>query len=99
MKLLLASGETMPEVYTDPGYSKLNSWAISTSNLSSDFIENWGWGEVVEDGIGVAYSVRKDDLRFNVCARVGMKVDTFVANLRAALLDMQSLYAAPAAKL
>jgi hypothetical protein len=30
---------------------------------------------------------------------VGMKVDTFVANLQAALLDMQNLYAAPAAKL
>jgi carnitine O-acetyltransferase len=53
MKLLKGKDEPMPALYKDPAYSKLNHWAISTSNLSSEHFANWGWGEVVEDGIGV----------------------------------------------
>ena len=50
---MVAKDEPMPTLYKDPAYSKLNRWCISTSNLSSEYFENWGWGEVVEDGIGV----------------------------------------------
>ncbi len=54
MKLMVEKGEKMPSLYADSAYGKLNHWSISTSNLSSEYFENWGWGEVCEDGIGVS---------------------------------------------
>ena len=49
----------------------------------------------------VAYSVLKNDLRFNVCALQGMKVAEFAVQLNRALVDMHALFpeAKPVAKL
>ena len=44
-------------------------WRISTSNLTLPGVSLWGWGEVVPDGIGVAYSVHRDRLHFHVCSQ------------------------------
>jgi carnitine O-acetyltransferase len=45
--------DEVPSLFKDPSFGTSKYWAISTSNLSSEFFENWGWGEVVDDGIGV----------------------------------------------
>lgn len=43
-------------------------WRISTSNLTLPGVSLWGWGEVVPDGIGVAYSVHGGELHFHLCS-------------------------------
>ncbi len=55
----------------------------------------------VPGSLQVAYSVLKNDLRFNVCALQGMRVSEFAANLKAALIDMHGLFpeTTPQAKL
>ena len=35
----------MPEIYTDPAFSRTNHWELSTSQLSSKFLDGWGYGE------------------------------------------------------
>jgi hypothetical protein len=34
--------------------------------MSSSILEGWGWGEVVTDGLGVAYNVLNDGIQVNV---------------------------------
>ena len=45
LKKLLKEGEPVPEIYTDEAFSKTNHWELSTSQLSSPFLDGWGYGE------------------------------------------------------
>ncbi len=44
-------------------------WVVSTSNLSAPIIENWGWGQVEDDGVGIAYSCLPAGFHFNLVSR------------------------------
>ena len=45
LKKLIKEGEEVPKLYTDPAYSRTNHWELSTSNLSSSWLDGWGYGE------------------------------------------------------
>lgn len=45
LKKLLKPDEKVPDIYTDPSFSKTNHWELSTSNLSSSYLDGWGYGE------------------------------------------------------
>jgi hypothetical protein len=42
---MLREGETTPAIYTDEAFGKTNHWELSTSQLSSPFVDGWGYGE------------------------------------------------------
>jgi hypothetical protein len=42
---MIREGEPIPEIYTDEAFSKTNHWYLSTSQLSSNFFDGWGYGE------------------------------------------------------
>jgi carnitine O-acetyltransferase len=44
---MLREGETTPAIYTDEAFGKTNHWELSTSQLSSPFVDGWGYGEGV----------------------------------------------------
>lgn len=45
LKKLIKEGEEVPRLYTDPAYARTNHWELSTSNLSSPWLDGWGYGE------------------------------------------------------
>lgn len=45
LKKMLREGEPVPPIYTDEAFSKTNNWELSTSNLSSAYLDGWGYGE------------------------------------------------------
>lgn len=45
LKKLLKDGESMPEVFGDKVFAKSGHWELSTSQLSSNYLEGWGYGE------------------------------------------------------
>ena len=90
LRLLLKNGERAA-LFEDTSYWETCHWYISSSALSSEYLENWGFGEVVTDGIGVAYSVKKNSLSFCVTSVHGFS-DSYVLNLERALLAMKSLW-------
>jgi carnitine O-acetyltransferase len=45
LKMLLKDGEKMPEVFKDPVHGKSSHWELSTSQLSSNYLDGWGYGE------------------------------------------------------
>jgi carnitine O-acetyltransferase len=66
---MLKEGEQTPEIYTDAAFSRTNHWELSTSQLSSPFIDGWGYGEVVPDGYGLSYSIGDDYLRWSITSK------------------------------
>ena len=90
LRLLLQDGERAA-LFEDTTYWQTCHWNVSTSALSSEYLENWGFGEVVTDGIGVAYSTKRDSLSFCVTSCHDFS-DAYVLNLERALLAMKRLW-------
>jgi Choline/Carnitine o-acyltransferase len=42
---MLKDDESLPEIYTDPAFGQSNHWELSTSQLSSRYLDGWGYGE------------------------------------------------------
>ncbi|KAI0241817.1 Carnitine O-acetyltransferase mitochondrial [Massospora cicadina] len=68
LRLSLKKGEPTPELFKDPSFLKSSHWNLSTSQLSSEYFDGYGWGEVVPDGYGIAYMIKRNALHFNVVA-------------------------------
>ena len=45
LKKLLKEGEPLPEIFTDPAFGQSSHWELSTSQLSSRYLNGWGYGE------------------------------------------------------
>ncbi|EYE97730.1 carnitine O-acetyltransferase CAT2 [Aspergillus ruber CBS 135680] len=81
LKKLLKDGEQLPDLYQDPAYSYSGSWYLSTSQLSSEFFNGYGWSQVIDDGFGIAYMVNENSLNFNiVCKRIGANRMSYYLN-------------------
>jgi len=52
LKMLLKDGEELPDLFKDPAYTYSSTWFISSSQLSSEFFNGYGWSQVVDDGWG-----------------------------------------------
>ena len=42
---MIKEGEEVPEIYQDPAYSRTSHWELSTSQLSSKYLDGKGYGE------------------------------------------------------
>ncbi|KAJ9106369.1 hypothetical protein QFC21_001515 [Naganishia friedmannii] len=71
LRKLLRNGEEMPEVFKDPAFSKTSSWTLSTSQLGSDYLDGWGYGEVTPDGWGLSYSIGNEFMRWGIMTKNG----------------------------
>jgi carnitine O-acetyltransferase len=60
LKKLLGPGDEMPAIFKDPAYSYSSHWFLSTSQLSSEYFNGYGWSQVVDDGFGIAYMVNEN---------------------------------------
>lgn len=69
LKNILREGEQPPALYRDEAYSKTSNWQLSTSQISSESFDAWGYGEVTPDGFGCAYAIKEDSLTFTLTSR------------------------------
>jgi len=60
LKKLLEPGEDVPAIYKDPAYGYSGSWYLSTSQLSSEFFNGYGWSQVIDGGFGIAYMINEN---------------------------------------
>jgi carnitine O-acetyltransferase len=75
LKKTLKEGEEQPELFTQPIHSYSSHWFISSSQLSSEHFDGYGWGQVVNDGFGCAYMIKGNALQFNVASVKDLVVD------------------------
>ncbi|KAF8502529.1 acyltransferase ChoActase/COT/CPT [Gautieria morchelliformis] len=73
LKKLIREGEPTPQIYKDEAFSKSSHWELSTSQLSSPFLDGWGYGEVVPDGYALAYAIGDHYMRWTITS---LKLDT-----------------------
>ncbi|KAI0763633.1 acyltransferase ChoActase/COT/CPT [Trametes elegans] len=66
LKKCLQEGEPLPEIYTDEAFARTSHWELSTSQLSSPYLDGWGYGEVVPDGYGLSYSIGDHYIRWTI---------------------------------
>jgi len=52
LKKCLQQGEETPAIFTDHAYTYSSHWNISSSQLSSEYFNGYGWSQVVDDGWG-----------------------------------------------
>lgn len=60
LKKLLGPNDEVPAIYKDPTYAYSSTWRISTSQLSSEYFNGYGWSQVVDDGWGIAYMINEN---------------------------------------
>lgn len=60
LKKLLEPGQDVPAIYKDPAYGYSSSWYLSTSQLSSEFFNGYGWSQVIDEGFGIAYMINEN---------------------------------------
>lgn len=60
LKKLLGPGEEVPAIFKDPAYSYSSSWYLSTSQLSSEYFNGYGWSQVIDQGFGIAYMINEN---------------------------------------
>lgn len=60
LKKLLEPGEDVPAIYKDPAFGYSSSWFLSTSQLSSEFFNGYGWSQVIDAGFGIAYMINEN---------------------------------------
>lgn len=68
LSMMVDGGEQMPELYSDPLFVRSKTWRVSTSNLSHPRFDNWGFGEVVSNGVGIGYAIKRRSCVFNITA-------------------------------
>lgn len=60
LKKCLKEGEEMPAIFEDRAYGYSGTWYLSTSQLSSEYFNGYGWSQVVDDGFGIAYMINEN---------------------------------------
>ena len=60
LKKCLQEGEELPALYQDKTYGYSSTWYLSTSQLSSEYFNGYGWSQVVDDGFGIAYMINEN---------------------------------------
>jgi len=92
LALLVKDGEQAPDLFSDPVFIRSKRWRVSTSHLTHPQFDNWGYGPVVDDGVGLSYSIHKRHCVFNVTAQARHQWSDKLTNLlEEALLEMRTL--------
>jgi carnitine O-acetyltransferase len=60
LKKCLKEGEEVPELFKDPAYTYSQTWYISSSQLSSEYFNGYGWSQVIDGGWGIAYMINEN---------------------------------------
>lgn len=92
LSMFVEEDELSPELFSDPVFIRSKRWRVSTSHLTHPNFLNWGFGQVVPDGVGIGYSIHPRSCIFNITAleETGW-TESLSELIEEALLEMQRL--------
>jgi carnitine O-acetyltransferase len=53
-----------PAIFSDPGWDKINTTVLSTSNCGNPCLRHFGFGPTSADGFGIGYIIKDDSISF-----------------------------------
>ncbi|KAI9683727.1 MAG: hypothetical protein M1822_005917 [Bathelium mastoideum] len=62
----VAAHHTMPAIFADPGWDRVNNTILSTSNCGNPSLRQFGFGPTSGDGFGIGYIIK--DGSVSICA-------------------------------
>lgn len=82
--------QRIPAIFADPGWEKINSTILSTSNCGNPSLRQFGFGPTSGDGFGIGYIIK--DGSISICASSKHRqTKRFVAALESYLLEIRKL--------
>lgn len=60
LKKCLKEGEEVPAIFTDAAFAYSATWFVSSSQLSSEYFNGYGWSQVIDEGWGIAYMINEN---------------------------------------
>ncbi|GHJ84737.1 hypothetical protein NliqN6_1139 [Naganishia liquefaciens] len=85
-----ANRKTMPDIFSDPGYTTLSTSVLSTSNCGNPALRLFGFGPVTPEGQGIGYIIKDDGI--SVCASSKhLQTRRFLDNLQSYLYEIQRM--------
>ncbi|KAG7193316.1 Carnitine O-acetyltransferase mitochondrial [Scheffersomyces spartinae] len=105
LKQMIAPGEEIPEIFTDPVYAYSSTWFLSTSQVPSEYFQSWGFSQVIDQGFGLAYLINNEWIHVHISSKRGngLNSDHLKWYLTEAALEMKDTLSkgllAPKAKL
>ena len=91
LKKLLKDGEKVPQLYEDEAYANTSTWQLSTSQISSEKLDAWGFGEVTPTGFGCAYAIKENSLTFTLTS-LKLKAVDLRHYINEAALELRDLH-------
>lgn len=82
------SSHQLPLIFADPGWDKLNTTIISTSNCGNPSLRQFGFGPVSGDGFGIGYIIKDDGISICVSSK-HRQTKRFVDTLESYLLEIR----------
>ncbi|QRW11972.1 carnitine O-acetyltransferase [Ceratobasidium sp. AG-Ba] len=80
----------LPAIFTDPGWSLLNTSILSTSNCGNPALRLFGFGPVAADGFGIGYIIKDEGI--SVCATSKhLQTRRYLDTLSSYLKDVQQM--------
>ena len=82
--------QRIPAIFADPGWEKINSTILSTSNCGNPSLRQFGFGPTSGDGFGIGYIIKEGSI--SICASSKHRqTKRFVAALESYLLEIRKL--------
>jgi carnitine O-acetyltransferase len=84
------TGNSMPLIFADSGWDKLNNTIISTSNCGNPSLRHFGFGPTSGDGFGIGYIIKDESI--SICASSKHRqTKRFVDALESYLLEIRRI--------
>jgi carnitine O-acetyltransferase len=81
---------SMPAIFADAGWDKLNNTIISTSNCGNPSLRQFGFGPASADGFGIGYIIKEESI--SICAASKHRqTKRFVDALESYLIEMRRM--------
>ncbi|PYH87026.1 carnitine acetyl transferase [Aspergillus uvarum CBS 121591] len=81
---------TMPAIFSDAGWDKINTTVLSTSNCGNPCLRHFGFGPTSADGFGIGYIIKDDTISFCASSK-HRQTQRLMYTLESYLLEIRKL--------
>lgn len=82
--------QSIPSIFSDPAWDKINNTILSTSNCGNPSLRLFGFGPTSGDGFGIGYIIKADSISISISSK-HRQTKRFVDTLQSYLLEVRHM--------